>query len=96
LKGFSLDGLVFHLEQQPAPAPNRPKIMVNLQLTKYALHFQLGAGEITAIRKVLTFLAILPCVKVDIQLSISMPCSPAVNADLKDLSRQRLAKLKLG
>ena len=68
------------------------RLRLNLQLTKYALHFQLGTGEITAVCKVLTLLAVLPCVKVNVQLSVSMSWPPAVNTDLKDLSSQRLPK----
>jgi hypothetical protein len=71
-----------------------PKIVPVLQLAKEALHFQLGSGEITAIRKVLTLLAVLPCIYVNGQLAISVPWSLAVNRDLKDLSSERLPKFK--
>jgi hypothetical protein len=57
-----------------------------LQLSQRALHFQLGAGEITAILEVLALLAILPGVEVDFQLAISVACSLTVNTDSKNLS----------
>jgi hypothetical protein len=66
-----------------------------LQLPEHALHLQLGRREVITIAEVFTLLAVVPCLKIDIHLALSMACPLAIDANLKDSSDQWFPELKM-
>jgi hypothetical protein len=65
-----------------------------LQLGENALHLEFCVREIVAALEILALVAFLPCFQVDVQLAIPLTRSDGVNADLKNLSGQRLSELE--